>query len=343
MTHKIITKFAHFSHENFDSLFVHPIKPNELSPSDEWVAADLHVHSTSSYDVLPTDEFHPEALYRKAIDMGMGFVSITDHDTMDAYNIIGWERPKLVPGVEIGICDRKRVGHTIHINVYNLNKSQFREILDLSKRERNLEKTIHFFKEEKLPFVYNHPFWFSPEDSPDFRAVESIIDLFPVVEYNMKRVRRKNMLAVSLASRYDKGVIAATDTHIGKIGETFTIARGKTFDKFFENVKKRNAFIVPQDLNITNLNIEITEWIKTLFNLKVGRNERVRFTGIAPVDAAINFMVRKSGNGRTWRGVMAEALLNRVANTGLFSFVYLQSQNYIASEIAQLLQLKDTR
>ena len=62
-----------------------------------FAAADLHVHTHHSYDVIPTGLVDPLTLYRKARRLGMTYVAFTDHDTMDAYDQIGWTREGLVP------------------------------------------------------------------------------------------------------------------------------------------------------------------------------------------------------------------------------------------------------
>ena len=45
--------------------------------------ADLHVHSSFSHDVPSIPEFSPRALYDRAVERGMGFFTLTDHDTME--------------------------------------------------------------------------------------------------------------------------------------------------------------------------------------------------------------------------------------------------------------------
>ncbi len=207
----------------------------DLLLQDGWLAADLHVHSTCSPDVLPYPDFHPEAIYQGALKRGMGFVTITDHDTMEAYDIIGWERERLVPGVEMTLFDPVRVGHTIHVNVYELNKSQFLELKRIAERDGNLETFIDFLQDQSLLYTYNHPFWFLPKDKPNYRAVADIIDLFPVIEYNMKRIKMKNMFALWLAAKKGKGITASTDTHIGQMGHAF--ARGNLQGIFFQHCR----------------------------------------------------------------------------------------------------------
>ena len=163
-----------------------------------WNAADLHVHTRFSYDVIADTSVDPRFLYQKGRDAGMSFVTFTDHDTMAAYDCIGWERPDLVPWVEVKILDRVRVGHTIHINVYLLDHRQFREIERIA-RQVQVELLLTYLKDNDLPYTYNHPFWFEFGEQPNLKMVPQLFELFPVVEYNMHRVRRMNRLTLELA------------------------------------------------------------------------------------------------------------------------------------------------
>ena len=64
-----------------------------------WKKADLHVHSACSYDVPPVEAMRPEILFEKAKAQGLDFVTFTDHDTVKAYDMLGWDRMGLVTGV----------------------------------------------------------------------------------------------------------------------------------------------------------------------------------------------------------------------------------------------------
>jgi len=97
-----------------------------------WQAADLHVHSLFSPDVIKAESLHPERLYLRAKRNGLDYVTFTDHDTLDAYDILNPDLPGLVRGVELRIKDMKCVGHTIHVNVYDLDKSQFQMLKEIA-------------------------------------------------------------------------------------------------------------------------------------------------------------------------------------------------------------------
>ena len=200
-----------------------------------WHQADLHVHTYYSGDVLPSKFLDPLVLYEKARKKGMRYITFTDHDTMDAYDRVGWTREGLVPGVEIKIKDMKNVGHSLHVNVYELNKMQFKELMKIAKVKQDIRTFVSYLKKNDLPFVYNHPFWYEHGEKPSLKAINTIIQLFPVTEYNMLRVWQKNALAVKLAQKHGKGIIASTDTHIGNIGRASTFAKGETFKEYFRS------------------------------------------------------------------------------------------------------------
>ncbi len=113
-----------------------------------WHQADLHVHTYYSHDVLPSKFLDPIVLYEKARKRGMKYITFTDHDNMDAYDRVGWTREGLVPGVEIKIKDVKNVGHSIHVNVYELNKLQFKELMEIAKIKQDI-RNIHNLPERK--------------------------------------------------------------------------------------------------------------------------------------------------------------------------------------------------
>lgn len=234
--------------------------------AEGWAAADLHVHTLHSHDVIPTRMVDPLTLYQKARRLGMTYVAFTDHDSMNAYDQIGWTREGLVPAVEVTILDRNKVGHTLHVNVYTLDRGQFSEILRMAHTAQDLEMLISFLKDEGLPYIFNHPFWHEAGERPNFQAILDIVDLFSVLEYNMGRIAPLNGLALRLARSRGLGIVATTDTHVGEIGRAFTVGRGGTFLEYFDHIRSGQSFIVPADLNISRLKAEASVRIRQLFN-----------------------------------------------------------------------------
>jgi predicted metal-dependent phosphoesterase TrpH len=309
--------------------------------TEGWAAADLHVHTLHSYDVIPTRQVDPLTLYQKARRLGMTYITFTDHDSMDAYDQIGWTREGLVPAVEVKILDRERVGHTVHINVYTLSRGQFCEILKIARVAQDLEQLIAYLKDGHLPYTFNHPFWHELGEKPNLRAVLEIVDLFPVLEYNMGRIGRINRQALRLAQARGLGIVATTDTHVGEIGRAFTIAQGGTFAEFFDQVRAGQAFIVPADLNLSCLKEETTIRIRQLFN-KAGwlypKDSFAIDTGSAILDRIVTRLAQARPDAPGFARRILKIILEAASRSGIPGSLYFRSQRNLADRISGFLE-----
>jgi predicted metal-dependent phosphoesterase TrpH len=309
--------------------------------AEGWAAADLHVHTLHSYDVIPTRLVDPLTLYQKARRLGMTYVAFTDHDSMSAYDQIGWTREGLVPAVEVKILDRKKVGHTLHINVYSLNRGQFCEILKIAQVAQDLERLVFYLKAEHLPYTFNHPFWHEAGEKPNLRAILDVVDFFPVLEYNMGRIARINGQALRLARARGRGIVATTDTHVGEIGRAFTIARGGTFMEYFDQIRLGRSFIVPADLDISSLKGETTIRIGQLFN-KSGwlypKDSLAIDTGNAILDRIVVRLAQARPGTSGVAKKMLKIVLEGASRSGIPGTLYIRSQRNLADQVGGLLE-----
>ncbi len=303
-----------------------------------WRAADLHVHTFCSLDVLPARPLHPETLYRRAKAAGLNFVTFTDHDTMQAYELLGRGREGLVTGVEIKVHDPEMVGHTIHVNVYDLDLDQFSELKEIAEAG-DLNGFLACLKRNDLPHVYNHPLWFEPGERPNLSAVPKIARLFPILEYNMHRIDRKNQLVMEMARKYNKGLVATTDTHSGMVGKIYTIAKGETFREFFRNIKKGNSYIVVRDLTREDLVEEINAWIGLVFSLETAAGAPGCSTGIGYLDKVIHALTSETLRDFPRLYSYAMRLAYGLSNSGLPADLYLRSERSLLPEIEKQLSL----
>jgi predicted metal-dependent phosphoesterase TrpH len=310
-----------------------------------WQAADLHVHTLHSYDVIPTRQVDPLNLYLEARRRGMTYVAFTDHDTMAAYDQIGWTREGLVPAVEVKILDTRNVGHTIHVNVYALSRRQFREIRDIASRVRDIVALAAYLRAEGLPFVFNHPFWHEPEEKPNLGAILEVARLFPVLEYNMGRVGRINAQALRLAEALSKGVVAATDSHVGEIGRAFTLARGESFRKFFDRIAARESHLCPADLTLPRLKEETALRVRHLFDKSAwvhAKDSLTMDTGNIVLDGIVRQVARDgSSSGRLPRWLLRKAI-EALSVSGIPGALYLHYQNGLADRVGRLLESAET-
>jgi len=217
---------------------------------DGYQVIDFHLHTTASYDVLPSSVVQPKNLYKEMMGNGWDYVTFTDHDTLDAFDLIDEASPNLIPGVEIKIKPLKigsyKDAHTLHINVYCLTKRQFRDLEELAQK-RDFYGFKAYLDEADLPYQLNHPTWTEIDDTPDWRFLPDIVREFDVIEViNHKRPQRHNLIALKhLAEAFGKGITAGSDSHIGE-PEMATLCRGADFREIWENIKAGDSLVVRQ-------------------------------------------------------------------------------------------------
>jgi len=304
----------------------------EIYRKHGWKAADLHVHTLCSPDVISAKSLHPEALYHQAREMGMDFVTFTDHDTMRAYDLLNGERDGLVTGVEMRIKDLDLVGHTLHINVYDLKREQFLELKAISG-QGDLSCFINYVVKNNLPHIYNHPFWFEHKEKPNLAAISNLVRLFPVLEYNMHQIHRKNEITMALAKQHRKGLAASTDSHAGEVGLVYTLSHGDSFREFFKNICEGNSFIVVKDLTKLDIMQEMNRWIELIFSQDILGVPQKYSLGIGYLDKIVNIL-----SGETIKSFpricrAAYRASYKISNSGLPASLCLRSEGALLPEI----------
>ncbi|MFH1144328.1 MAG: PHP domain-containing protein, partial [Candidatus Eisenbacteria bacterium] len=229
-----------------------------------FMKADLHVHSSFSHDVPSIPEFSPRALYDRAVERGMDFFTLTDHDTMEGIEELQrslqasfGDHPPIpcLRGVELKVYDR-RIGHTIHINILGLASGQLEE---LKRRRYSLARFIGYCRQERLFHVYNHPLWFERGERARLETVERVMQMFPVVELNAGRIPELNARTAAMARRHRKPLIAASDTHVGQVGKAYTQVAAATPEEFLAGVLAGEAQYVPSHFGFHTFFREVSE------------------------------------------------------------------------------------
>jgi len=208
--------------------------------------ADLHVHSSCSFDVPPLKALHPRALFEAAMDhpdprRRMDYFALTDHDTMDGYETLMRELPEVdralvIPGVEHTLYD-PAIGFTIHVNIYGLDPDLYAL---LGARVRTLDDLLGFVRHHGLHCQYNHPTWWERDElrrgEVDFARVPAIAARFDMLELNAARTPLQNLITAGLADELRLPLTASSDTHTGVVGRAYTEAPADTADAFLTAV-----------------------------------------------------------------------------------------------------------
>ena len=232
--------------------------------------ADLHLHSHFSYDVLNVPELSPRNLYNKAVARGMGFFTLTDHETLKGIEALRRELAAefgdgppipLISGIEIKVKD-PAIGHTVHVNVLGLDGKQMGQ---LARRRRSMTEFLAYCRDQQLYHAYNHPFWFERGERADLETVTRLADRFPLVELNAGRIPQLNWRTTEIARRLGKQVIATSDSHTGQVGKAYTMAPGDTPEEFLGNVLAGASLAVPHHFSYRGFMREIRETTDLVF------------------------------------------------------------------------------
>lgn len=246
------------------------IHGSNYRPNLTYKKADLHLHSSYSYDVLNLPELSPRSLYGRAIAKGMGFFTLTDHETMRGIEALreqidrefdGQPPIPVISGIEIKVRDPK-LGHTVHVNVLGLSK---RQMLELARRRKSLDRFLDFCRGEDLYHAYNHPFWFERGEKATLSQVTGLITRFPIVELNAGRIPQLNGRTLEIARRFGKQIVANSDSHTGRVAKAYTMAPGETPEEFLRNVRDGVSVAVPKHATPREFLDEVRDTIELVF------------------------------------------------------------------------------
>ena len=208
--------------------------------------ADLHLHSSHSFDVPDLPSLRPRALFEKALGgtgdfARMDWFTLTDHDTMS-----GWEelvkglpeadRALVIPAVEHTLSDRA-LGFTLHVNLFGLDPDTY---ADLQRRVETLDDLLTFCATAGIRTQYNHPTWWERRElrrgEVDFARVPGLARRFDVLELNAARTPEQNLITLSMAEDMGLALTASSDSHTGEVGRAWTAAPAATADAFLGSV-----------------------------------------------------------------------------------------------------------
>ena len=232
--------------------------------------ADLHVHS--KYSNHPSEWFlqrlgasesytEPEFIYRSAKEKGMNFVTVTDHNRIEAALLLKERYPQDVfTGVE-STAYFPEDGCKVHILIYGFDERQFEEI---QTHRHNIYDLSEYLHENRLAHSVAHAS-FSVNGKISLAHLEKLILLFNVFEArNGGRSRFHNDTWTAILSDltpetvnylyrkyrieprgenpWIKGLTGGSDDHAGLfIGQTYTQSAARTKDEFLKSIMDRKT------------------------------------------------------------------------------------------------------
>jgi len=250
--------------------------------SDKLIKADLHLHSM--YSSRPSEWFlkklgasesysKPDDLYKLAVQRGMDFVTITDHNEIRGSLELKEKYPeKVITGVESTVYFPED-GCKVHILTYGLDYEQFKNIQEV---RTNIYTFRDFIKEENLAYSVAHA-TYSVNGRLTKEHLEKLILLFDIFEVrNGSRSELHNNSWMSIlggltenhindlyakhriepisTTPWLKGFTGGSDDHAGLFaGKTFTISKETNIDSFLESIKNKKTMVSGRTNNFQGL------------------------------------------------------------------------------------------
>jgi predicted metal-dependent phosphoesterase TrpH len=249
---------------------------------------DLHCHSTFSNErlhFLPGMAWRPlltpGEVYDRAKARGMTFVTITDHDTIDGCKALLDERGPLrdfIVGEEISVRfpeDRT----LIHVNVYDIDEAQHREI---QRRRDNLYDLVAYLRQIDKLYVLNHMTWTGQQRVLTPHQIEVMLELFDVFEgINGTRSYMHNAFVWQATAQRGKVLVGGSDSHTYRVGTTWTQTFGRTSAELLRNIRAgyarpAGAFGTPEKLR-EDVWLTLQKYVERSLAEATGRWQRFRY------------------------------------------------------------------
>jgi glycosyltransferase involved in cell wall biosynthesis/predicted metal-dependent phosphoesterase TrpH len=207
--------------------------------------ADLHVHSTASAVSklgvqralgLPECATPPEEVHRLAVERGMDFVTITDHDTIDGALELHAAHPRTTFVSEELTAWFRGEPQAVHVLCWGITPGDHEW---LQAHSGDVEQVAAYLHEHEIACALAHPFY-AVEAPLTPRHRRRLARLFPIWETrNGSRAPELNLPAATYIETHGGTGVGGSDDHAGvDVGRTFTeVPRCSTPEQFLAHVR----------------------------------------------------------------------------------------------------------
>lgn len=208
---------------------------------------DLHVHSIGSgmcntpglTRICKESYNQPDEVYARCKKLGMSIVTVTDHDSIDAAEVLR-KYPDFFLSEEVTV--RMPTGTEMHLGVYDITEKDHAEI---QRRRNDFIALLMYLTERKIFFSVNHVFsgLTGRREEEDFTWFASYVPAFEV--RNGQMWQQANNCAEQLSKALGKVGIAGSDSHtLSGVALTFTQVPGaRTVEEYFLGIRSGRGVI----------------------------------------------------------------------------------------------------
>lgn len=271
---------------------------------------DLHVHTyfsgacTTPFVRKFCRESYSDPLevYERLRKRGMDLVTITDHDSIEATELL-----RRFPNVFVSeeLTCRMPSGTEVHIGVYDVNERQHGQ---LQQRRNDLVSLLMYLTERRLFFSINHVFssLTGPRDREDFAWFE---EYFPAIETrNGHMLPKANAHAEKLARQWSKVGIGGSDSHaLPSVGTTYTEVPGaRDKEEFFQGLRQGMGRVAGESGCFTKLTRDVLLIAGELMRAKAWTTVMSPLALLIPVITFLNYRDERTFARRWSKQILAQ-------------------------------------
>ena len=255
---------------------------------------DLHVHSTASgmsstpglRRVCRESYNDPQEVYDRLKRLGMSLVTMTDHDSIDATDVLR-RNPDFFLSEEV--TARMPSGTEMHLGVYGITE---RDHTEIQRRRSDFIALLMYLTERKLFFSVNHVFsgLTGRREEDDFSWFASYVPAFEV--RNGQMWPEANNSAERLAKRLGKIGIGGSDAHtIAGVGLTHTEVPGvRTVDEFLAGLRAGRGIVHGVHGSYAKLTADVYRIVRSFFGEKPWALPILPITVLVPAITASHWL-----------------------------------------------------
>ena len=206
----------------------------------------------------------PAEVYYRCKRLGMSMVTLTDHDSIDAAEVLR-KHPDFFLSEEVTV--RMPTGTQMHLGVYGITEKDHAEI---QRRRNDFIALLMYLTERKLFFSANHMFssLTGRRDAEDFNWFASYVPAFEV--RNGQMWKEANQQAQQMATKLGKAGVAGSDSHtLAGVAQTFTEVPGaRTVEEYFTGLRAGRGIVHGQDGSFAKITLDIFAFAGSLLKEK---------------------------------------------------------------------------
>jgi predicted metal-dependent phosphoesterase TrpH len=237
----------------------------------------------------------PEEVYAKLKRMGMGLVTVTDHDSIDAVESLR-RHPDFFLSEEV-TCQMPD-GTGLHLGVYDITEHDHTQI---QRRATDFLSLVAYLRERRLFFSANHIFssLTGSRRLSDFAWLDAMAPAFET--RNSVMPTRNNEYAAMLAAWCGKIAVGGSDSHsMASVGTAFTeVPDARSKEEFFGGLRSGRGLVHGESGGYLKLTRDVFMIVASLVEEKPWTASLLPLALLVPFVTAGNYL-REMAFGRYW-------------------------------------------